>query len=187
MFSDRLKALRKEMGLTQTEFAEKFHISNGAIGMWESGQRMPDVHTIQEIADFFHVSIDYLLGRDDNVLPKEICDIIAQQMLRCSAEMGDSPEDILFTIGIHSNTVHEMLAGSYPFTINTLNQVAQCFKKPLLYFLPHDSVDMDISMDDFTYAMQNEAKELTEMDKQILLSMARQLNDARRKENGETD
>ena len=42
-------------------------------------------------------------------------------------------------------------------------------------------------MDDFTYAMQNEAKELTEMDKQILLSMARQLNDARRKENGKTD
>ena len=42
-----------------------------------------------------------------------------------------------------------------------------------------------IEMDDFTYAMQNEAKDLTEMDKQILLSMAKQLNDARKK-NGET-
>lgn len=47
--------------------------------------------------------------------------------------------------------------------------------------------DTVITMDDFTYAMQNEGKTLTEMDKQILLSMARQLNDARRKENGETD
>lgn len=43
-----------------------------------------------------------------------------------------------------------------------------------------------IEMDDFTYAMQNEAKDLTEMDKQILLSMAKQLSDARKKKNGET-
>lgn len=43
-----------------------------------------------------------------------------------------------------------------------------------------------VEMDDFTYAMQNEAKELTDMDKQILLSMAKQLNDARKQKNGET-
>lgn len=44
----------------------------------------------------------------------------------------------------------------------------------------------EITMDDFTYAMQNESKDLTEADKQILLSMARQLNDARKKRNGES-
>lgn len=43
-----------------------------------------------------------------------------------------------------------------------------------------------IAFDDFTFAMQNETKDLTDMDKQILLSMARQLNDARKKKNGET-
>lgn len=46
--------------------------------------------------------------------------------------------------------------------------------------------ERDMTMDDFTYAMQNEAKDLTDMDKQILLSMAKQLNDARKKKDGES-
>lgn len=46
--------------------------------------------------------------------------------------------------------------------------------------------DERVTMDDFTYAMQNETKDLTDMDKQILLSMAKQLNDARKQKNGET-
>lgn len=47
--------------------------------------------------------------------------------------------------------------------------------------------DTPIGFDDFTYAMQSEAGDLTEADKALLLSMARQLNDARKKRNGETD
>lgn len=43
-----------------------------------------------------------------------------------------------------------------------------------------------ITMDDFTYAMQNETKDLTDMDKQILLSMAKQLNDARKRRDEKT-
>lgn len=49
--------------------------------------------------------------------------------------------------------------------------------------IPKD--EREITLDDFTFAMQNETKDLTDMDKQILLSMARQLNDARKKKNGE--
>lgn len=47
--------------------------------------------------------------------------------------------------------------------------------------------ETDPEFDNFTYAMQNETKDLTEMDKQILLSMARQLNDARKRKNGESE
>nr|DAH05836.1 MAG TPA: hypothetical protein [Caudoviricetes sp.] len=43
------------------------------------------------------------------------------------------------------------------------------------------------TFDDFTFAMQNETKDLTEMDKQILLSMAKQLNDARKARDGDTE
>lgn len=52
---------------------------------------------------------------------------------------------------------------------------------------PASEGEREISFDDFTYAMQNESKDLTETDKQILLSMAKQLNDARKKRNGESD
>ena len=51
--------------------------------------------------------------------------------------------------------------------------------------IPKD--EREITLDDFTFAMQNETKDLTDMDKQILLSMARQLNDARKKKNGDPE
>lgn len=62
MFSERLKELRKSKGLTQIQFANEFNIANGTIGMWESGKREPDFATIQKIADFFGVTVDYLLS-----------------------------------------------------------------------------------------------------------------------------
>ena len=51
---------------------------------------------------------------------------------------------------------------------------------------PTQEDEREITFDDFTFAMQNESKDLTEADKQILLSMAKQLNDARKKRNGES-
>ena len=51
---------------------------------------------------------------------------------------------------------------------------------------PTQEDEGEITFDDFTFAMQNESKDLTEADKQILLSMAKQLNDARKKRNGES-
>ena len=51
---------------------------------------------------------------------------------------------------------------------------------------PTPEGEREITFDDFTFAMQNESKDLTEADKQILLSMAKQLNDARKKRNGES-
>ena len=66
MFSVRLKELRKKHNLTQSEFAKQFNISNGAIGNWESGKREPDSETMSRMADYFNVSVDYLLGRTDD-------------------------------------------------------------------------------------------------------------------------
>lgn len=51
---------------------------------------------------------------------------------------------------------------------------------------PTSDGERPITIDDFTFAMQNETKDLTEMDKQILLSMAKQLNDARKRRDGES-
>ena len=62
MFAQRLKQLRKGMGLTQIQLAQEFRVSNGAVGMWETGKREPDFATIHRLAEFFHVSADNLLG-----------------------------------------------------------------------------------------------------------------------------
>ena len=65
MFVDRLKSLRKNSGYTQKELGEKLNVSGRVIGYYESNERFPDKDTLTDIADFFKVSVDYLLGRTD--------------------------------------------------------------------------------------------------------------------------
>lgn len=57
-------ALRKQNGLTQAELAEKLNYSDKAVSKWERGESIPDVAVLQQIADLFHVSVDYLLQAD---------------------------------------------------------------------------------------------------------------------------
>lgn len=67
-FNVRLKELRKGRHLSQRELADKLHISKSAVSMYEGGQREPDHGTLEMIADYFNVDMDYLLGRKDTVL-----------------------------------------------------------------------------------------------------------------------
>ena len=64
-FGNRLKNLRNEFNLTGEELGKKFNVTKVAISNWESDRRFPDQETLLKIADFFDVSIDYLLGRSD--------------------------------------------------------------------------------------------------------------------------
>lgn len=113
---NRLKALRSERGMSQTEFANKIGVAQNTVSNWENGNRLIDTETVARIADYFGVTIDYLLGRTD--------------------DMNQNPGE------------------------------------------------ENISFDDFTYAMYNESKELTEEDKQALLGMARLLKKKKQDQNG---
>ena len=53
--------LRKEAGLTQTQLAEKLHVTNKAVSRWETGKGFPDIATVADLADLFGVSVDELL------------------------------------------------------------------------------------------------------------------------------
>lgn len=64
-FALRLKELREEKELTQAELGEKLGISRNTIASWESNRRTPELETAKQLADYFNVSIDYLLGRTD--------------------------------------------------------------------------------------------------------------------------
>lgn len=60
--SENIKKYRKEMDLTQEELAEAFGVTIGAVSKWESGSTVPDILTLVELADFFSISMDVLLG-----------------------------------------------------------------------------------------------------------------------------
>ena len=63
MFSKVLQQLRKEARLTQSQISEMLHVPKRTYASWERGERQPDLDTLVAIADCFHVSTDYLLGR----------------------------------------------------------------------------------------------------------------------------
>jgi transcriptional regulator with XRE-family HTH domain len=60
--NDNIKKYRKDMGLTQEELAEAFGVTVGAVSKWESGANVPDILTLMQLADFFSISVDVLLG-----------------------------------------------------------------------------------------------------------------------------
>lgn len=62
-FQSVLKSLRKSNNLTQEDLAKALKVSRSTIGMYENGSREPDYETLEAIADYFNVDIDYLLGR----------------------------------------------------------------------------------------------------------------------------
>ena len=64
-FADRLKFLREENKLTQLELAQKFNITSQTISQYERGLRTPDFTLLDNLANYFEVSADYLLGRTD--------------------------------------------------------------------------------------------------------------------------
>ncbi|MDE7191237.1 MAG: helix-turn-helix domain-containing protein [Clostridia bacterium] len=66
---ERLKALRKASDKTLKDLAIVFDTSPQVISRYELGQAEPDFNTLIKLADYFNVSVDYLLGHDTEHLP----------------------------------------------------------------------------------------------------------------------
>lgn len=65
-FSDNLKSLMIENNLTQKKISEIAQVNQRTISSWINGQNEPLAYSVAKIADYFHVSVDYLLGREDD-------------------------------------------------------------------------------------------------------------------------
>ena len=109
-FGLRLRQLRKDDNLTQTQLANALGLAFSTISMYERGIREPDFETMEAIADFFNVSMDYLHGKDielrfpTNIIPLPNMNkipllgdiacgepILAEENIECNI---DIPEDI---------------------------------------------------------------------------------------------
>lgn len=64
-FSERFKLLRKERGLSQAALATELGFTKSSVNMYERGDREPGLESLETIADFFNVDMDYLLGKSD--------------------------------------------------------------------------------------------------------------------------
>lgn len=63
---DRLRALRKQRGFSQTEVGNQIGIAQALLSKYENGLRLPPTEALIKLADFYGVSVDYILGRTEN-------------------------------------------------------------------------------------------------------------------------
>ena len=66
IFGERLRDLRQKAGLQQNELGEKIGLSSNGVGMMERGYRGTTIEKLVLLAEYFHVSTDYLLGITDD-------------------------------------------------------------------------------------------------------------------------
>lgn len=62
----RLKELRKKKGISQLRLATELNTTQNTISRYETGEREPGIDELIKIADYFNVSVDYLIGRTEN-------------------------------------------------------------------------------------------------------------------------
>ena len=70
LFGDKLKELRKNSNLTQEEFGKLFNVAKNTVSYWEANISKPDIDLIKEIAQYFGVTTDYLLGLNQEDIDK---------------------------------------------------------------------------------------------------------------------
>lgn len=91
-YGERLKRLREDRKLSQQQLADRLNINRSTYARYELGQTQPDYETLQRLADFYEVSVDYLFGRENNnnlpgLTPKDEKDI-AKRMEKIKKDLA---------------------------------------------------------------------------------------------------
>ncbi len=96
-----IQSLRKKYGITQEELAGRLGVTNQAVSKWEANTCCPDLSLIPEIADYFNVTTDYLLGRVTESTIDGVCEAI-KSLFRLS------PEEEVFSLAFRiASLLHE--------------------------------------------------------------------------------
>lgn len=67
-FGQRLKELREKIDISQEELGRRFNLSQSTIAYYESNKKQPSQRTLGKMADYFYVTTDYLLGREEKIV-----------------------------------------------------------------------------------------------------------------------
>lgn len=109
IFSERLRLLMKEKGIKQKDLAEAIGVNTSTVSMYVSGNRMPSLNKLNEIASFLGCRVQYLLGFEDHRCEENICEEASENVteeehiykelicqLKCAAQtIIDNAESII--------------------------------------------------------------------------------------------
>ena len=90
LFIKRLQKIRKRHGFTQNEVAKELNISQVNMSHYETGIREPDIETLAQLAEFYGVSTDWLIGYGEQPSKYSICALLSNVLFfcLCSIEAG---------------------------------------------------------------------------------------------------
>ena len=87
MFSENLKTLRKQKGMTQEELASRLHVVRQTVSKWEQGRSVPDADLLVRLAEVLETTVAVLLGSP--VEEPEDKDALAQALERINETMAE--------------------------------------------------------------------------------------------------
>lgn len=88
----RLRELRAEKNISQRKMAETFSVSQGTYNNWEQGNTQPSIEQLIELARFFGVSVDYLIGNSDDEGYIKIQEVLSQADIATLHTVNALPE-----------------------------------------------------------------------------------------------
>ncbi|WP_126430076.1 helix-turn-helix domain-containing protein [Brevibacillus marinus] len=94
MIGQRIRLLRKMRNMTQADLAEALNLAKTTISSYENDINEPNHEMLIKLADFFHVSVDYLIGRTDTHEQAEVEIMLSKEQLKKIDELYE----ILFSI-----------------------------------------------------------------------------------------
>lgn len=103
----RLKELRKEKNKTQKDIAKLTGYKQTLVSKWEHGDREPDTETLIKLANYFNVSVDYLIGKDDNT-NFSLNDNYSHQQLCCISIIKELSKKCLDKAEIYLSALHDL-------------------------------------------------------------------------------
>ena len=101
-FNLRLRELRKQEKLTQQELADNLGISKSSVNMYERGEREPGLDLLETTANFFDVSVDYLVGKSTEM---------GKRIRQAREKMLLSQEDLGRPLGLNKSTIQRYESG----------------------------------------------------------------------------
>lgn len=105
---ENLKILRKQYNLKQIDMAKMFNISKSTYSTYETGACEPSIELLKKFADYFHCSIDYLVGREseDGIIdmPRIVLTKDEEYLLDITRHLPQKEKDIAYCL---VETLHE--------------------------------------------------------------------------------
>ena len=131
---NRLKELRKEKKLTQKELAEETDIPYRTLQRWENGESQIKPEKAEKLADYFGVSVGYLLGYDDNDINQ------MNRLKELRKEKGLTQTDLAELLEVTKLTIHNWENGVSSIKSDRLKKLCEIFDVDATYLLGYNNV-----------------------------------------------